>query len=190
MSEGNHGIVTTRLAVAVPSTLPNGYPSANISPGRGWWGVWRGYDVAGVGGGEFALRLVSRQRVAPLYWRSRTHTYTHWFLMSSIFCPYWIPWVNVDIVRWCCNWILLNIFRAQTINQIQSAIYAINQNISSNNRQCIKSYSSHKWKQTKFSKTEYLEIFLQLKRTSNHTLLTNENRQTFPKQNILKFFFN
>jgi hypothetical protein len=114
----------------------------------------------------------------------------YWFLMSSIFCPYWIPWVNVDIVRWCCNWILLNIFRAQTINQIQSAIYAINQNISSNNRQCIKSYSSHKWKQTKFSKTEYLEIFLQLKRTSNHTLLTNENRQTFPKQNILKFFFN
>jgi hypothetical protein len=44
--------------------------------------VWRGYDVAGVGGGEFTLRLVSRQRVAPLYWRSDTHThtrtYTHW----------------------------------------------------------------------------------------------------------------
>ncbi len=39
-------------------------------------GVWRGYDVAGVEGGEFALRLVSRQRVAPLYWRSDTHTYT------------------------------------------------------------------------------------------------------------------
>ncbi len=39
-------------------------------------GVWRGYDVAGVGGGEFALRLVSRQRVAPLYWRSDTHTHT------------------------------------------------------------------------------------------------------------------
>ncbi len=37
-------------------------------------GVWRGYDVAGVGGGEFALQLVSRQRVAPLYWRSDTHT--------------------------------------------------------------------------------------------------------------------
>ncbi len=113
----------------------------------------------------------------------------YWFLMNSIFCPYWIPWVNVDIVRWYCNWILLNIFRAQTIDQIQSAIYAINQNISSNNRQCIKSYSSHKWKKTKFSKTEYLQIFLQLKHTSNHTLLANENRQTFPKQNILKFFF-
>ncbi len=39
-------------------------------------GVWRGYDVAGVGGGEFALQLVSRQRVAPLYWRSDTHTHT------------------------------------------------------------------------------------------------------------------
>jgi hypothetical protein len=35
MSEGNHGIVTTKFAVTVPSTLPNGYPSANISPGRG-----------------------------------------------------------------------------------------------------------------------------------------------------------
>jgi hypothetical protein len=40
-------------------------------------GVWRGYDVTGVGGGEFALQLVSRQRVAPLYWRSDTHTHTH-----------------------------------------------------------------------------------------------------------------
>jgi hypothetical protein len=40
-------------------------------------GVWRGYDVAGIGGGEFAPQLVSRQRVAPLYWRSDTHTHTH-----------------------------------------------------------------------------------------------------------------
>jgi hypothetical protein len=39
-------------------------------------GVWRGYDVAGVGGGEFTLRLVSHQRVAPPYWRSDTHTHT------------------------------------------------------------------------------------------------------------------
>jgi hypothetical protein len=38
--------------------------------------VGRGYDVAGVGGGEFALRLASRQRVAPFYWRSDTHTHT------------------------------------------------------------------------------------------------------------------
>jgi hypothetical protein len=30
-----------------------------------------------LGGGEFALRLVSHQRVAPLYWRSDTHTHTH-----------------------------------------------------------------------------------------------------------------
>ncbi len=36
-----------------------------------------GYDVAGVGRGEFSLRLASRQRVAPLYWRSDTHTHTH-----------------------------------------------------------------------------------------------------------------
>jgi hypothetical protein len=34
----------------------------------------REYDVAGVGGGEFALRLVPRQRAATLYWRSRSHT--------------------------------------------------------------------------------------------------------------------
>jgi hypothetical protein len=46
-------------------------------------GVWRGYDVAGIGGGEFALRLVSRQRVAPLYWRSDIHTHTlHWPISS------------------------------------------------------------------------------------------------------------
>ncbi len=30
-----------------------------------------------LGGGEFALRLVLRQRVAPPYWRSDTHTHTH-----------------------------------------------------------------------------------------------------------------
>jgi hypothetical protein len=29
------------------------------------------------GGGEFALRLVPRQRAAPPYWRTRTHTHTH-----------------------------------------------------------------------------------------------------------------
>jgi hypothetical protein len=37
----------------------------------------REYDVAGIGGGEFALRLVPRQRAAPLYWRSQSHTHTH-----------------------------------------------------------------------------------------------------------------
>ncbi len=76
MSEGDHGIVPTKFAVAVPSTLPNGHPSANISSGRGRWGVWRGYDIAGIGGGEFALRLVPRQRAAPFYRRTRTHTHT------------------------------------------------------------------------------------------------------------------
>ena len=40
----------------------------------------------------------------------------------------------------------------------------------------IKSYSSHKWKQTNFSKMEYLENFLQLRR---------RNRQYIPKQNLL-----
>jgi hypothetical protein len=39
-------------------------------------GVWREYDVAGIGGGEFTLRLIPRQKVAPLYWRSDTHTHT------------------------------------------------------------------------------------------------------------------
>ena len=38
----------------------------------------REYDVAGVGGGEFTLRLVPRQKVAPLYWRSDTQTHTYW----------------------------------------------------------------------------------------------------------------
>jgi PAS domain S-box-containing protein len=28
-----------------------------------------------LGGGEFSLQLVSRQRVAPFYWRSDTHTH-------------------------------------------------------------------------------------------------------------------
>jgi hypothetical protein len=36
----------------------------------------RGMTLQALGGGEFALRLVSRQRVAPLYCRSRTHTHT------------------------------------------------------------------------------------------------------------------
>jgi hypothetical protein len=40
-------------------------------------GVWREYDFAGVEGGEFILRLIPRQKVAPLYWRSDTHTNTH-----------------------------------------------------------------------------------------------------------------
>ncbi len=44
-------------------------------------GVWRGYDVAGVGGGEFALQLVLRQRVAPLYWRSDTHTHGRTYVL-------------------------------------------------------------------------------------------------------------
>jgi hypothetical protein len=39
-------------------------------------GVWREYDVAGIGGGEFTLWLIPRQKVAPLYWRSDTHTHT------------------------------------------------------------------------------------------------------------------
>ncbi len=36
-----------------------------------------GMTLQALGEGEFALRLVSRQRVAPLYWRSRTHTHTY-----------------------------------------------------------------------------------------------------------------
>ena len=69
-----------KFAVAVPSTLPNGHPSANISPaasqGEADGVSEREYDVAGIGGGEFALRLVPRQRAAPLYWRLRSHTHT------------------------------------------------------------------------------------------------------------------
>jgi hypothetical protein len=34
------------------------------------------YDVAGIGGGEFALQLVPRQRAGPFYRRTRTHTHT------------------------------------------------------------------------------------------------------------------
>jgi hypothetical protein len=40
-------------------------------------GVWREYDIAGVGGGEFTLRLIPHQKVAPLYWRLDTHTHTY-----------------------------------------------------------------------------------------------------------------
>ena len=42
MPEGNHRIVPMKFAVAVPSTLLNKHPSANILPGRDWWGVWKG----------------------------------------------------------------------------------------------------------------------------------------------------
>jgi hypothetical protein len=42
----------------------------------------RGYDVAGMGGAEFTLRLVPRQRAAPLYWRLRSHTHTHSFVIA------------------------------------------------------------------------------------------------------------
>ncbi len=37
--------------------------------------VWREYDVAGVGGGEFILQLILHQKVVPFYWRSDTHTH-------------------------------------------------------------------------------------------------------------------
>ncbi len=52
----------------------------------------REYDVAGIGGGEFALRLVPRQRAAPLYWRSRSHTHTHTMqpLLPTFTCS-WPP---------------------------------------------------------------------------------------------------
>jgi hypothetical protein len=30
-----------------------------------------------LGGGEFTLRLIPRQKAAPLYWRSDTHIHTH-----------------------------------------------------------------------------------------------------------------
>jgi len=43
----------------------------------------REYDVAGIGGGEFALRLVPHQRAAPFYRRTRTHTHTHPFSIIS-----------------------------------------------------------------------------------------------------------
>jgi hypothetical protein len=29
-----------------------------------------------LGGGKFTLRLILRQKVAPLYWKSDTHTHT------------------------------------------------------------------------------------------------------------------
>ncbi len=40
-----------------------------------------------------------------------------------------------------------------------------------------------------FPKRNILKIFLQLKRTSNHTLLTNKNRQTFPKQKSKTLYY-
>ena len=64
----------------------------------------RGYDGAGVGGGEFALRLVPRQRVAPLYWRSSSHTHTHTYSLSgglsvgTVLLPPFSGHVKVDMV--------------------------------------------------------------------------------------------
>ncbi len=62
----------------------------NFSSGRGLWGVWRRYDVAGVGGGEFALRLVTRQRAAPFYQRTRTHTHTQ--ATNSLYPSVFFTW--------------------------------------------------------------------------------------------------
>ncbi len=50
----------------------------------------REYDIAGIGGGEFALRLVPRQRAAPFYRRTRTYTHTykpvkpHWETLENL----------------------------------------------------------------------------------------------------------
>jgi hypothetical protein len=55
------------------------YPETPVSlhSPQGETDVWspRGYDVTGVGGGEFALRLVPRQKADPLHWRSSSHTH-------------------------------------------------------------------------------------------------------------------
>jgi hypothetical protein len=74
-------------------------------------GVWTVYDVAGVGGGEFAMRLVSRQRVAPLYWRSDTHTHCCTTLdgldsdLHAVYMDLNLMWINykVKILMHCGN---------------------------------------------------------------------------------------
>jgi hypothetical protein len=74
--ESNHGTVSTRFAVAVPSMSTQRTPVSYHFPwDRLVCGVQRGYGIAGIGGGGSALWLEPRNRVAPHYWWSR-HTHT------------------------------------------------------------------------------------------------------------------
>jgi hypothetical protein len=52
------------------------------------------------GGGEFALRLVSHQRVAPLYWRSDTHKHTHIRLLGGLLPIHLWHWRGAQGVMW------------------------------------------------------------------------------------------
>ncbi len=78
MPEGNHGIVPTKFTVAVPSRLPNGHPSAKISPGRGWRGVWTGVWHCRHWGGWIRLAVgTTSEGSSPLLEVEITHTHTH-----------------------------------------------------------------------------------------------------------------
>ncbi len=39
-----------KICSCCPIYITQWTPLANISSGRGWWGVWWGYDIAGIGG--------------------------------------------------------------------------------------------------------------------------------------------
>ncbi len=81
MRRAGHQKVTTECLLNSQSLFYLRYPETPVSlhSPQGETDVRspRGYDVTGVGGGEFALRLVPRQRAAPHYWRSSSHTHTH-----------------------------------------------------------------------------------------------------------------
>ncbi len=62
---------------SVPSTLPNGHPSANIFPGRGWWGVWKGgMTLQALGGWNRLAVGTASEGSPPLLEVEITHTHT------------------------------------------------------------------------------------------------------------------
>ncbi len=107
---------------------------------------------------SYVCRILDLYQVLTYVWRKYS------FLISTIFCQYWIPtYVGYD-------------------NLFQTGILCSKKGVHLLQRRC------RRIPQVLLVST--LVQSIPNIRTSNHTLLTNENRQIFPKQNILKFFFN
>ncbi len=108
MPEGNHGNVPMNFAVAVTSTLPIGHPSANIFPGRGWWGVWMGVRCCMRWGGVNLpcgwYRVRGQLHSTGGQDHTHTHTHTHkprsqiWILKLQYSINVWYASTGA---RWC-----------------------------------------------------------------------------------------
>jgi hypothetical protein len=88
MPESNHGTVPMKFAVAVPFTLPNRHLLANIFPGRGWWGVWKGVWCCRSWGGWICLAVGTvSERIPSLLEVKITHTHTNVRYTSLVYVP-------------------------------------------------------------------------------------------------------